>query len=1048
MKPLKIIMSAFGPYAEVVEVDFSPLAGQGLFLITGPTGAGKTTIFDALAFALFGEASGSTRTTDSLRSDFADPETRTYVELVFEHRDNIYKLIRNPSYTRPKKSGEGMTLQNADATLEMPDGKIITGSRNVDGQVIDILGITAGQFKQIAMIAQGEFLQLLLASSKERGEIFRRIFNTEHYQNAQRMLKVKEAEARKRCTQLEERVLQYISSIVLPDNGKETNLAAIVKEPNIHQIEELVDELNDFVADERRQHSKVTQKQTALSDAINKQIERITEARYLNRAFVDLGIALEHKSILEQQREEQERNKTELQQAEQALYIIFPLAREFSRLKEEKENLIHDLEVLEKRISIGQTELKVKKAAYQGEVEKEAEREQLANKISSLEKSLPNYMQVEALTIELVNLNEQGETLQAKLQELKSVEQKLVERQRKCRSQFEDLTDVAVQLATTEQEQKDVASKGAHVLKLQDLLRNLKLAEGLKSAAEIEYGRIEELFHEIQGTYQEKETAFLREQAGLLAQELQAGVPCPVCGSKEHPHKASLGKDAPSEEELQRWKNKADQVRAKREEQSKVLARKNTKITGQRDLLLTGLGEFCSDLAPDAPTDHLESLLMTSLATLKSEKQDVQARYLALEQQHIRRVSLGKELKELDIKIEEHVLAKGKQELEQNELAGKIAQKTGELKILQATLEYPDGQTARQMIQQAQSALRKLREDFNLAEHAYHTLKNKLEADLALRKDGKGRLSTLVESENVAFNLYQAKRIELGFRDEATYQEALKNEAEINTLKEMLETYQRAVQSNQQELTRLNELTKGKEKQDLLALEEQREQLTAERELWEARSQTLLGRLGTNEQILHALELNVPKLEQRQKEYLLLSNLAKTANGELAGKQKLAFEQYVQAFYFNQILHEANLRFRIMTEGRFELLRREEPSNLQSQTGLEIDVLDHYTGKIRSVKSLSGGESFKASLALALGLSDVIQSFAGGVEINTLFVDEGFGSLDEESLEQAIQTLVALAHGDRLIGIISHVAELKERIDRQIRIKKTIVGSSLEMIVS
>ncbi|MFZ7101507.1 MAG: SbcC/MukB-like Walker B domain-containing protein [Peptococcaceae bacterium] len=335
---------------------------------------------------------------------------------------------------------------------------------------------------------------------------------------------------------------------------------------------------------------------------------------------------------------------------------------------------------------------------------------------------------------------------------------------------------------------------------------------------------------------------------------------------------------------------------------------------------------------------------------------------------------------------------------------------------------------------------------FRQAEEAYHALKNKLEGNQTILSDQKKRLTDTIQTKQEALAAYIKKLSECDFPNEEAYHNALKTESEISELKYFIEQYRNEVQDVKQDLRRLTKETENKQKQDMEQLEAAKQKLDQEKRQADESIQALIARLGTNEPIAKALGRANSDAAAYQQKYLLLSNLSKTANGELTGKQKLAFEQYVQASYFNQILIEANKRLKIMTNSRFELLRKEDAADLRSQTGLEIDVLDHYTGRIRSVKSLSGGESFKASLSLALGLSDVIQSYTGGVEIDILFIDEGFGALDAESLEQAVQTLVGLAAGNRLVGIISHVSELKERIDRQVVIRKSSSGSSIQLI--
>ena len=365
---------------------------------------------------------------------------------------------------------------------------------------------------------------------------------------------------------------------------------------------------------------------------------------------------------------------------------------------------------------------------------------------------------------------------------------------------------------------------------------------------------------------------------------------------------------------------------------------------------------------------------------------------------------------------------------------------------MKSSLEYEDSKQAAASIKKWKLNLGSLKEAFNKAEEAYHSLKNKLDGNNILLTDQRKRLTITTQSKQQAFEAYAAKLIECSFPDEETYHQARKTESEINFLKDSIEKYKNQVKTVEQNIQRLTKETENKERQNMEQLERVKQRLDQEIKQVEDSIKMLIVRSGINVPIAEALDEAIAKADVYQQEYMLVSNLSKTANGELAGRQKLAFEQYVQASYFNRVLFEANKRLKIMSNNRFELRRREEAADLSSKTGLDMDVLDHYTGRIRSVKSLSGGESFKASLSLALGLSDVIQSYAGGVEIDTLFVDEGFGALDSESLEQAIQTLAGLTEGNRLVGIISHVSELKERIDRQLVVKKSNSGSTISVI--
>lgn len=346
MKPLSIVMSAFGPYAGRTELSFEQFGGQGLFLITGDTGAGKTTIFDAIAFALFGEASGSTRTTDTLRSDFADINTNTYVEFVFLHKGKQYAITRNPRYERPKKSGAGFTTENADATLILSNGDVIAGHKDVTAKIVDLLGITYRQFKQIAMIAQGEFLQLLLADSNERADIFRRIFNTQIYQRAQDLLKLSEKEAKARCQTGENSILQYISGISCPEDEQFQTLSEKVNYPSIHASDEILSMLINLIEQDKKQDEQYKKQSEKTDKAIAAQITLITHAQYINKTFTDLDTAKLKKEELDAKKDEINEQNSAIILAEKALYTVKPLETAFVRESKSQKEITENIDKL------------------------------------------------------------------------------------------------------------------------------------------------------------------------------------------------------------------------------------------------------------------------------------------------------------------------------------------------------------------------------------------------------------------------------------------------------------------------------------------------------------------------------------------------------------------------------------------------------------------------------------------------------------------------------------------------------------------------------
>jgi exonuclease SbcC len=1046
MKPIKIVMSAFCPYAGRTELDFTALGGQGLFLITGDTGAGKTTIFDAISFALFGEASGSTRTADTLRSDFARPDTETYVELTFLHRGRTYRVRRNPRYERPRKSGSGMTTEGADAVLYLPDGDLITGYRDVTARITDILGISYRQFKQIAMIAQGEFLQLLLADSKERGEIFRRIFNTDFYLTVQRLLKDREREARDRCESAEQSILQFITGITCPDNEQGQELAARIETAGIHSAEDILVDLQALIKSDTEAMDSLKNKAYRLDRALTAQIALITQAAYINKAFDDLQAAQEKQKVLAGRREEHKAEIKALQNAEKALYSVSPLETAYLREKEAEQKLVQDITDLDTGIRKLTEELKAAETAYESEKGREGERDRLTSDIDRLTKLLPNYDAAEKLEKELEELAKGQSVISSELKKLRQQKADLLERKDKLNQELELLADAEVKAAACEQAGKELQSTQSGLLDLQDSLLTLDKLQNESAGLQRHFIKTETDFQALSKELSEKEAAFFREQAGLLAASLEEGEPCPVCGSTVHPQKAMPAADAPSEAELKELKQKADIARKDMQKASQQSSAKAAQAELAREQLVHSASEYFSDIDQGIILDRLPGLVESALEEIRQKIDENEKQHIRLKERVTRKEQCRKELVSL-----ENLLGTNEEETRQGEeketgIILDIGSKTGELKARKSSLEYPDRKQAVEFVEALTSKLKALKDAFRLAEETYHRLKNKLDSSQSLLGDLNKRKALAAQARQQAFTAFLNKMSECGFSDEESYRSCLKTEEEISGLRHSIQEYQKEVQAVERDLQRLISETENKQKQNMEALEAVKQRLEHEKKQLDESVKALTMRLGANEPIAKALAKAISRAAACRKEYLLLSNLSKTANGELAGRQKLAFEQYVQASYFNHIIIEANKRLKIMTNNRYELLRREDAANLHSQTGLEIDVLDHYTGRIRSVKSLSGGESFKASLSLALGLSDVIQSFAGGIEIDTLFIDEGFGALDAESLEQAIQTLAGLTEGNRLVGIISHVGELKERIDRQVVIKKSNTGSSIHIV--
>ncbi len=1045
MKPLKVVMSAFGPYAERTGLDLSLLGGKGLFLITGDTGAGKTTIFDAVSFALFGEASGSTRTPDTLRSDFAAPQTKTFVELTFEHREKRYQITRNPRYERPKKSGSGFTTENADAVLLLPGGVPVSGSREVNAKVEDLLGINCAQFKQIALIAQGEFLRLLLAESRERADILRRVFHTEFYQAVEQRLKERAKAAREACEQNGQAILQAIRGILCPET--EPALSEAVREPDLHAAEKTLALLVGSMAKDRGLTAEMKGKIAALEKQATARIAEIEKARYVNEAFEKRETAEKKEAELETLAPAFTEKEKALAAAGKALYTVRPAEEAFLREKQAEESLREKIRALEAEQTAKAAAAVQAERAYALEQAKEPERGQMAAAIARLEKELPQYKAVERLSAACGELSAEISALEGSLGKRATEKNRLQSVKQALAQKIDAAAGAEVALSESRHLLADLGRKALRLEKLGQDIRTIETFRQEWLSCKKAYQKAEADFRSSNARAVKMETAFFRGQAGLLAAELQDGEPCPVCGSLGHPKPAESAPGAPDDAELQKCKAENERLRAAMQRASEAAGRKETEGKAAARRLQEDAAEtLAGETLPEDPR-ALETMAKAELTRCQKQKEELQSRCEAFAKTVEQREKDEEQSRETEKALLENERIVSLETARRDELAASFGAQKGERDALRKTLAFSSRDEAQKKQDALSQTLEQSRRALQDAEKAYQAAHAALESTKALAADSRHQLGEAEPRREAAFAAYEEKRAENGFPSEKAYRAALRTEAEMAGLQTAIERYRNECTAVRAGLSRLTEETKGQEKRDLSALEKEKAALQAEKSAFEEELRSVGARLGANEKTEQFLKKAIREQKKKEEAFLLIDGLSRTANGDLPGRQKMAFEQFVQASYFDRILAEANKRLNILADGRFELLRRKRTVDFRSPAGLEIDVLDQYTGKVRTVRSLSGGESFKAALSLALGLSDVVQSYAGGVSVDTLFVDEGFGSLDAESLEQAVRTLAGLASGNRLIGIISHVDELKDRIEKQIVVTKGLTGSRLKLIV-
>ncbi|HHY10699.1 MAG TPA: SMC family ATPase, partial [Firmicutes bacterium] len=934
MKPLKIVMSGFGPYAGREELDLRPLGEEGLFLIAGPTGSGKTTIFDAIAFALFGEASGAVRTSDTLRSDFAAADTKTYAELTFEHKGQIYNIKRNPRYERQKKVGEGTTIENADAVLKLPAGTVVTGHRNVTSKVEEILGINYGQFKQIAMIAQGEFLELLLADSKERGEIFRRVFNTDVYQSAQRLLKEKERDLKRGLERHEEAILTAAQGISRPQGRLGESLQEKLLDLNIHGVPEVRELLAEVIRRDQEARSKLRKEADKLAGELGAQILAIKEGELLNQALAALAAVLKRKKELQRMAPAHKERQKSLAAAKKAVYEISPLEKAYLREEEIKKEAAANIAQLTKTIQSREVELEAAGKAYEEEKGKETTREELAHSIRRLKEELPKYEAYGELKKQADKLELAEKELKKDLADLKLAKEEAQKNQTAYEEELTGLGNPELAAAVCLQEGEALKRAAAGFKSVKQLLSGLKHLKKEKDTAQKEFAEAEKGFQAVNADFISAEAAFFREQAGLLAASLKQGEACPVCGSLEHPKKAVMAPDAPGEAELLAMKEKVSQARQKMQKTGETAAAKLAEFNSGEAQFRAEREKFFPGADPKIPLGEFSAVIETALReNAAKEKANLQT-YERLKKQQERKEEVAEELKALAKALNENEKKQGEKAEELKELTGKLARSQGELTALRQALKYDGKAEAEAVLKKLEAELEALKKALEAAQSLYQSTEKKLAADKTLLQEEEKRLTAAVGSVEASRKAYLDKLSLLGFADEKEYRAALKTGEEIEQLEKLIKEYEEEVRAAALEAARLRRETEGKEKADLTALEQAKTDLEEKSKNLAASLEVLNTRLGANEPISASLAKSTAELAAAQKEYLLVSNLAKTANGELAGKQKLAFEQYVQAFYFQQILYEANKQLRSMTNNRYELLRRADAQDLRSQTGL------------------------------------------------------------------------------------------------------------------
>lgn len=922
MRPVRLTMSAYGPYAGMNVLELDQLGKSGLYLITGDTGAGKTTIFDAITYALYGEASGDDRKPDMMRSKYAEDKVPTFVELVFTYRNESYRIRRNPQYRRPKDRGEGFTDQKAEVELHCPDGTVYTKNKEVEERIYHILGVNRQQFVQIAMIAQGDFQKLLLADTSSRQEIFRNIFQTGIYQKLQREIL---DDAKNIYGQLEDQkksVRQYMGDIRCD-------------EKSLH-----------FIEVEKAKNGEMFAKEVVLL------LDKLLLEDQSGEANCEERIANCNKQLNEIQKKIQIGQDYRSNQAELDLA---------------KEELLKMTELL--GIAKGRRDEETKKAPYC---------KKMSDDIAVIENVLPEYDLLERKNNDLHILKEEYQNNLVKQEQEKDRICKQQEKLEKEKEELKGLSDVPVLLQSV---RTDIQKCKEFLHELEGLSSMLKDYEKLikrhKQSSDIYLQNCEKA-NAAEQTYKEIKMVFMNAQAGILASSLSDGVPCPVCGSIHHPSLAQISADVPSEQEV-----------LDAEEFYKIIEKlkndshvETASLYGQLEEVK---GKFILDCRRLLNTDNMDTIeteLEKALCSARNNQEQLTG-------------------KQLELQVKE----KRKEVLE-----SEIPQEEENIRLLQESVS-----NVSQMIASQKAGIHE-------QERIIKEQQSKLQYD--------NKLAAQKEMDRL---LYEKKNLEQVIA--AAEDEVLKLETAMNGCQSKMEVYRKNLQALvSYDVTNLTN--------DKNQIEDEIKRITSEKMEYSVRIHV---NMDVKNHILKVSEA----IDELEKKNSWMQALAKTSNGNVSGKDKIMLETYIQTTFFDRILSRAAVRLMRMSSGQYELVRKKQASDRKSQAGLDIEVQDHYAGKdvYRDVASLSGGEKFLASLSLALGLSDEIQESAGGICLDTMFLDEGFGSLSEDVLDECWKVLTELSkEGNRLIGIISHVTELKNKDINKIVVKKGKSGGSTAKI--
>lgn len=1003
MMPISLTLSAFGPYPDTITIDFESFQEDGLFLITGPTGSGKTMIFDAMIFALYGKTSGQIRQTDSLRCDHALNEIPTFVEFSFSLHQQNYTIKRNPKYYLEGKK----TPKQPSALLILPDGKMVEGIKEVNQKMISLLGVDDQQFKQICMIAQGEFTKLIMASSDEREKVLRELFHSETYQKLEEKLKV--------------HLKTYQDKYDLLLNKRKD----LMQELQVEDHQEYLSKQTKLIASQQKEYDD-------LKKDLDQKKQQLQLYRLQNQRLIQLkDLKQQFQDLKKQENDYQKLNKTvdTLKKAQETNYLYISYIKQQKKLqtlKLNQEDFLKQLKKLEKdyqekKVQADSLDYKQQtKEKLQNQIQ---ETKQLINQIYQYQN---DYQNLQTLKQQYRMLDEEHKLFLKKKEKFENGlqrDQERIQSEQQVQSKYELIKQQYVRL----NEQK------VKVHQLSDYYDQiLKLNEN-KSDLQEEYTVVEKQVDHEKMQYNQMEKLYFRKQAGIFALQLKEDQPCPICGSLHHPHPAQIEKEDITKEKLDQQAKKVKQQEHRLQDILQKILLSNQK----KEMLVKQTKQLSSEL--NIQEEISKEIFIKELDHLSKDEKRMKKEYLELQDElkYIQKLKKSVALSLKDMSTYESKELKQAQSLENiqvqiHQLSGKLNDSLRQYEIGEVNKNY----------QQVQKEYRQLSLEIETIQQDYEKVKNKY---LEIKTKISSLNQQIIQEQEIYDELDNKYHTALdAFINEEEFLNLKTQINQISILEKKYQDYLISLKSLNEQIISLENEVKDSTYVDLSSLSETIKEVNQQLREKNDDLEKLKIDYSLKEKMIKDIQKINQQLEKDEDTYQRYLDLYNLASGK--NNARVSIERYVLATYFENMLIYANVIMKQLSQGRYQLLRKDDAGKGRSQQGLELDVFDQESGNIRSIKTLSGGESFKAALSLALGLSRMVQDYAGGIELNTLFIDEGFGSLDSQSLDQAMNCLMELHHENKLIGIISHVSDLKDRIERQLVVERKQKQSVIQMI--